>query len=73
MGMRAAEDHAASVLASQPLARGLLGDVLEALTSTHAEGKRGGDGGSVPKATQGQGGQGAREDKEVVLQCPKHV
>ena len=31
--MRDAEDHSASVLASQPLARGLLGDVLEALTS----------------------------------------
>ena len=39
-----------SFLASQPLARGLLGDVLEALTSTYAEGKRGGAGGSAPKA-----------------------
>ena len=49
MGMRAAEDRPASVLASQSLTRGL-GDVLEALTSTYAEGKRGGAGGSAPKA-----------------------
>ena len=34
--MRAAEDHSASVLASQPLTWGLLWDILEALTSTYA-------------------------------------
>ena len=33
--------------------------LLKALTSTLAEDKRGGAGGSAPKATRGQGGQGA--------------
>ena len=63
--MRAAEDHApvayaASVLTSQPLGRGLL-EMLTRMTpkSTLAEDRRGGAGGSAPKATRGQGGQGA--------------
>ena len=64
--MRAAEDHSASVLASQPLTRGLLGDVLEALTSTYAgqerrswwECPKGKSGLRWTRSRRGRGGEG---------------